>query len=159
MIASKIEALSIPVAEIRRIKAGEDWQDQEGKIYKNSELTLDPAKEFSYAYCTDTLPVKHMHRYFKDVDLLYHEATFAESERERAEKTNHSTAKQAAEIAEITKAKYLLLGHFSARYREFGTLLEEAKSIFPLSFEAREGFVFSLDRNRLELKAKREKEH
>lgn len=156
MRKDKLEQYQIPVAQIRRIKAGADWIDDEGNTVANDELSDAGPAPLSYAYCTDTLPVKHMHHYFKNVDLLYHEATFLSTEADRASKTNHSTAAQAAEIAEICKAKHLLIGHFSVRYKEFGPLLNEAKAGFKESLIAREGFAFSIDRKSRELKIEKE---
>lgn len=152
----KIDELKIPVAEIRRIKAGCDWLSWEGETYENKSLTYDPPPTLSYAYCTDTLPVKHLHRYFKDIDLLYHEATFMEKDAERALATNHSTAKQAGQIAEICKSSHLLIGHFSARYRSFQELVDEAKEVFPNTMEAKEGFRFTLSRSHMELSVEQE---
>lgn len=146
-----LEKLSIPVAEIRRIKAGADWTDQKGRTYSNESLTFEGPKPFSYAYCTDTLPTKHLHRYFQEPDLFYHEATFLSKHADRALKTNHSTASQAAEIAEICKAKHLLIGHFSVRYKSFQELLDEAQAVFPESRIALEGYCFNLDRKTREL--------
>lgn len=156
MRKSELEKHSIPVAEIRRIKAGGDWVSQDGTTIPNDQLTEAAPRPLSYAYCTDTLPVKHLHRYFKGVDLLYHEATFADADKERAEKTNHSTTLQAAEIAEICKTERLLIGHFSIRYKEFESLLEETRSRFPMADIAKEGYYFSLNRKSREFKAERE---
>jgi ribonuclease Z len=73
--------------------------------------------------------------------LLYHEATFAESEKERAKITYHSTAREAAEIAQKAEVKRLLLGHYSSRYDDDEQLLNEACEIFPDSICANEGMV------------------
>lgn len=159
MKKAAIEELDIPVAEIRRIKNGADWLSKEGKAYTNEALTEDPPKPFSYAYCTDTLPVKHLHRYFQAVDLLYHEATFKHEDLDRAVQTTHSTALQAGEIAQLVKARHLLIGHFSARYRNFDELIEESRRVFPDSHEAKEGFRFVLERDRKELKAYKERNY
>jgi ribonuclease Z len=78
------------------------------------------------------------------VDLLYHEATFAESELIRAGETYHSTARQAAEIARAANARQLVIGHYSSRYNELGTLLKEAVAVFPNTELAAEGKVFEL---------------
>ncbi len=66
----------------------------------------------------------------RDADLLYHEATFGEDLPERAAETGHSTARQAAEIARRAGAKKLILGHFSARYKDVSGLVEEAQDVF-----------------------------
>jgi len=78
------------------------------------------------------------------VDLLYHEATFAESELSRAAETYHSTARQAAEIAAAASVKKLLIGHFSSRYNELETLLHEARAVFSDTELADEGKIVSL---------------
>lgn len=154
-----LDELSIPVAEIRKIKGGADWHSKEGKHYSNSYLTEAAPQAFSYAYCTDTLPIKHLHRYFKSVDLLYHEATFMAKDQERAKQTTHSTTLQAAEIANLVDARYLLIGHFSARYRSFEQLVNESRQIFKKTYEAKEGYRFSLERDRLALKAEKERSY
>lgn len=116
---------------IAQLKLGNDIHDEEGHLlYKNEDLTLSPRHSLSYAYCSDTALFPELARYIKDVDLLYHEATFMEEEREKANQTFHSTAADAAKLAKIVNAKRLVLGHFSARYRELDGLLAEARSVF-----------------------------
>jgi ribonuclease Z len=79
------------------------------------------------------------------VDLLYHEATFAESEKERAAQTYHSTARQAAQVASEACVKRLLIGHYSSRYETPEILLNEARELFPETICAKEGMVVSID--------------
>ena len=76
--------------------------------------------------------------------MLYHEATFGESELARALKTGHSTARQAAEIAKLAEVKKLVIGHYSSRYTSLTPLLEEAKAVFPTTELAHEGKVIKL---------------
>jgi len=78
------------------------------------------------------------------VDLLYHEATFLEEMRERAAQTHHSTARQAALLAQAADVKQLLLGHFSSRYKALEPLLHEARPVFANTMLATEGLVVSL---------------
>jgi ribonuclease Z len=80
----------------------------------------------------------------KDVDLLYHEATFAESEKTRAKSTFHSTAKEAATMAKEAGAKRLVIGHYSSRYDDSTPLQNEANEIFPSTECANEGDVFTI---------------
>ena len=81
----------------------------------------------------------------KGVDLLYHEATFAESEKERAAQTLHSTARQAALVACNAGVKRLLIGHYSSRYETPDILLNEAREVFPDTIAAKESLVVSID--------------
>ncbi|MEI9919884.1 MAG: ribonuclease Z [Bacteroidota bacterium] len=117
---------------IAQLKLGNDIHDEEGHLlYKNENFTLPPRPSLSYAYCSDTAFFPELARYVKDIDLLYHEATFMEDEREKATATFHSTAADAARVAQMVNAKKLLIGHFSARYRELDGLLNEARAVFP----------------------------
>ena len=132
---------NIPTYQRQNIKDGADFITPEGEIIPNSRLTKDADPSRSYAYCSDTRPCPDICEHLKGVDLLYHEATFAESEKERAKITYHSTAKEAAEIAQKAEVKRLLLGHYSSRYDDEEQLLNEACEIFPESICANEGMV------------------
>jgi ribonuclease Z len=143
----KLQEYSIPISEIRQIKAGADWTDETGRVIPNEELSTEAPKPLSYAFCTDTAPMPHLDQYFSEVDLLYHEATFMDEHEERAKKTRHSTAKQAAAIARQVKARHLLLGHFSVRYMNLDGLLNEGRSVFEDSHLALEDHTFTLKRN------------
>ncbi|PYP37568.1 MAG: ribonuclease Z [Gemmatimonadetes bacterium] len=73
-------------------------------------------------------------------DLLIHEATFGEEERERARDTGHATAKEAAQVALAAKAKRLVLSHVSARYSiSADELVREAREVFPNVSVAKDG--------------------
>ena len=132
---------NIPTYQRQNIKDGADFITPEGEIIPNSRLTKDADPSRSYAYCSDTRPCPDICEHLKGVDLLYHEATFAESEKERAKITYHSTAREAAEIAQKAEVKRLLLGHYSSRYDDEEQLLNEACEIFPDSICANEGMV------------------
>jgi ribonuclease Z len=70
---------------------------------------------------------------------LYHEATFTQEDAVKARETLHSTAADAATTARMAGVDKLLLGHFSARYKDLTPLLDEARAIFPNSYLATEG--------------------
>jgi ribonuclease Z len=78
------------------------------------------------------------------VTLLYHEATFLDADKSRAKETFHSTALQAAKIAEKAKVRQLLIGHFSSRYTDLTMLEDEAKTVFSNTELALEGKVFKV---------------
>jgi ribonuclease Z len=139
-----IERYELSISEIVRIKAGEDLIDEFGEVLKNSDLTTKPGEIKSYAFCTDTLPVYDLNKYFSNVNLLYHEATFAEEDKDLCKETMHSTAAQAAEIAKIVNAKKLIIGHFSSRYKTIENLIAEASAIFENTVGAEDGMLISL---------------
>ncbi len=148
---SALTQYNIPVSELKKIKQGEDWINEEGTRIANEALT-DPADEpLSYAYCTDTLPVENLRDFFSNPSLLYHEATFAEEHASRAAETTHSTARQAAGMALKVNAQNLIIGHFSVRYKDLTPLLEEAREIFPTTELAREGHKFIIKHKKQEL--------
>jgi ribonuclease Z len=144
IIPEKIVEYNIPHDKIIDIKKGDDFVHTDGSRIPNQQLTLDPSAPRSYAYCSDTIYTDSFIKQIEGIDLLYHEATFAEEHAFRAPETFHSTAKQAAEVAKAAKVGKLLLGHFSARYENLQPLLSEAKTIFPESYLAIEGRTFEI---------------
>ena len=139
-----IDYYNIPIREINNIKNGADFITPQGIAIPNKRLTTPPNPQRSYAYCSDTAYDESIVPYIKGVDLLYHEATFAESEIARTKKTGHSTARQAAEIAKLAEVKKLVIGHFSSRYKDLNPLLEEAKAVFPNTELAEEKKTFQI---------------
>ena len=134
-----IDFYGIPTWAINRIKAGEGWTTADGEVIPHERLTAPADPVRSYAYCSDTMPAPLLTEWLHDVDLLYHEATYANAEIDHAQRYGHSTAGQAATVARDAHVKKLLLGHFSARYEDEDVLLDEAKCIFPNTFLAHEG--------------------
>lgn len=138
IIKEYISKFNLSVKEIVKIKNGEDYINPEGEIISNSILTRNPSPPRSYAYCSDTAYLPEIVEIVKNVDILYHEATFEDQDKELAVKTGHSTASDAANIAKAADAKKLLLGHFSTRYKNTDKILSQAKSIFENTFIAKE---------------------
>jgi len=132
------------IEQMQRIKQGDDFVLPDGTVLPNREITKDPVPPRSYAYCSDTAYDEKIIPFIRGVDLLYHEATFDDSLAALAAEKFHSTARQAATIAAKAGAKKLLLGHFSARFRDADTmlLLEEARQVFPHTFLSRQGEVY-----------------
>jgi ribonuclease Z len=115
----------------QNIKNGKDITLEDGRIIENRDLTFDPISPKSYAFCSDTTYNESIIPIINEVDVLYHESTFLQSEEVLAEKTMHCTAKQAAIIALKANVKQLLLGHYSTRYENINMFKEEAETIFP----------------------------
>ena len=87
-------------------------------------------KPFRYAYISDTIYKPDIIPVIKDATIIYHEATFTEEFRKQAIEKFHSTAKDAANIAKMTNAERLLIGHFSKRFNDTSVLVNEAKEVF-----------------------------
>lgn len=140
----KLHEYQIPIASYQDLKNGEDFE-YKGKIIPNDELTTPARKARSYAFCSDTRYDESILPAIKNVNLLYHEATFLSDKKERAKETFHSTAADAATIALKAGVKRLIIGHFSARYKNLYPLLEEAREVFPDTTLAIEGDSFKIE--------------
>lgn len=144
LLIEKLEQDNVAVDLYPLLKRGVDLELPNGDVLKNIDYTTDSAAPKSYAYCSDTL---YDERYFPSIincDTLYHEATFLHEMLDRANETHHTTALQAAQIAQLVGAKKLLLGHFSSRYKALAPLLEEAKTIFENAELALEGNTYKI---------------
>lgn len=139
-----IQDLAIDVCYYKKIKKGGNITLEDGQVIDNERLTFpgEPAK--SYAFCSDTAYTEAIIPFIEGIDLLYHEATFLESESKLATKTMHSTAIQAATIASKANVKSLLLGHYSTRYESLIPFQEEAMTVFSKVLLADDGKTFEL---------------
>ena len=140
-----IDFYEIPLSQINNIKLGADWTAPDGTLVSNARLVEPAAAPRSYAYCSDTRYMPHLHEQLQGVSLLYHESTYTTEHEDRALLYYHSTARQAALVARASSVGKLLLGHYSARYNDETLLLEEARKVFPNSFLADEGKVFRVE--------------
>lgn len=125
-----IDFYGIPVSQINNIKAGASWTTEDGEVVANDRLVTPGDPSRSYAYCSDTSYKPDIVPILKGVNLLYHEATYADDNLENAQKYCHSTARQAAMIAQEAGVGQLLLGHYSSRYNDERVLLDEARQVF-----------------------------
>ncbi|WP_371292063.1 ribonuclease Z [Bacteroides sp.] len=144
IIRDMIDFYKVPVYELNRIKNGADYITPEGEVIANVRLTRPSDPPRRYAYCSDTIFRREIAEQISGVDLLFHEATFAESELARAKETYHTTAAQAGRIAVEAGVRRLVVGHFSARYEDENVLLKEASAIFPDTILAKENLCISL---------------
>lgn len=141
----EVQKHNIDTCYYQKIKNGKDITLDDGRIIPNNLLTFDPIPTKSYAFCSDTIYDESIIPIINDADILYHETTFLESEADKAEKTMHSTAKQAATIALKANVKQLILGHYSTRYESIVLFKEEAETIFPNILLADDGKIFEFD--------------
>ena len=130
IIRDMIDFYNIPTWRILKIKQGEDFITESGEIIPNDQLTTACDSPKRFAYCSDTAYSEKIIPIIQGVDCLYHEATFMEDELVRSKDTEHSTARQAGEIAMKANVKKLIIGHYSARYNNQYALLQEAKTVF-----------------------------
>lgn len=144
IIRDMVDFYKVPVYELNRIKNGSDYVTPEGEVIANTRLTRPSDPPRKYAYCSDTIFRPEIVEQLSGVDLLFHEATFAESELARAKETYHTTAVQAARIALEAGVRQLVIGHFSARYEDESILLKEASAVFPNTILAKENLCISL---------------
>lgn len=145
IIKEKINEFNIPLKEIPKIKEGADFICNNGTVISNDQLTLPDKRPRKYAFVTDTLFLPDLHKILDGTNLLYHEATYDKRLEKRARETYHATAEQAAQLARESNAGQLLIGHFSARYKDTTVLFEEARNIFSNTTIAEEGMVIKIE--------------
>ena len=135
----------LTLLEIAQLKQGINVLDEDGSTKVSvADCCLPALKSRSYAYCSDTRFTEAFLPLIKGVDLLYHESTFLDELSDRAAKTYHTTAKQAAEIALKAQVGKLVIGHFSSRYYDIEPFLTEAGSIFKNTALGTEGSTFAI---------------
>jgi len=144
IIREMIDFYQIPVSQIAAIKNGNDFVTRDGTVITNRMLTRSAEPPRRYAYCLDTAYYEKIIPIIEGVDLLYHEATFSHQDIIRAKETYHSSARQAALIAQAAHVKQLVIAHFSTRIADETILLNEAREVFPNTTLADEGRVLEL---------------
>jgi ribonuclease Z len=128
---ARADALGVPPGPERgRLQAGEVIQLSDGTVVMPEQVLGPPRAGRKLCITGDTAPSLAYLDLAEGADLLVHEATFCEDERERARETQHSTAKEAAQVAAAARVRMLALTHLSARY--FGPeVAKEARAVFP----------------------------
>ena len=122
--------LNINKIYFNKLTKGENVFNENGDEINFREVTSKGLKNKSYAYCSDTTYYPNIIEKISHVDLLYHESTFLEKDREKAKLTMHSTAMDAAKIARDAQVNKLIIGHFSSRYENLDLFVNEVKQIF-----------------------------
>ena len=138
----KAESYNIPVQYFNRLKDGEDYTREDGSIVRNEWVTNPGNPGKTYAFCADTKYDEAILPHIQGADLIYHETTYLDVFRERAEERFHSTTKQAALIAKKAGVKKMLIGHFSSKYDTLEEFEQEAREIFPNTELALEGVAY-----------------
>lgn len=141
---SAADYYGVPQWDFNRIKEGGDFTLPDGTVIPHERLTTPSGPVRSYAYCCDTAYNPSMLPIIKEANVIYHDSTYAEQDKDRANKHFHSTAADAARIALQANAGSLVLGHFSARYPDETILLDEAKQIFSNTILAKENLTINV---------------
>jgi len=125
------EELGIPPGpKYSKLHRGEPVE-HDGRTVQPEAVVGPPRPGRTFVYTGDTLPTDSVVSAAADADLLVHDASFAADRADRAEATAHSTATQAAEVAQRAGAKRLALTHVSTRYAgQTDRLAEEASEVF-----------------------------
>lgn len=131
--AEKAEAMGITEDhQYKELKAGNDVELEDGTVIQSQDIVGHPRPGDSFAYITDTGYSQNSVKLAMNTNILVHEATFSENLSDKAAETGHSTAIDAARVANEAQTKLLVITHFSARYTNPFVLLREArKDFFP----------------------------
>lgn len=140
----KVRKLEIPVSFYSSLQNGLDYITPRGKVIPNDTVTSAPEPGKKYAFCADTKYDETIIPFIYGADLIYHETTYLDNMREKAEERFHSTTKQAAEIAGKAMVKKLLVGHFSSKYSTLDAFVQEAREVFPNTDLAIEGNTYEI---------------
>jgi ribonuclease Z len=138
----RAEELGVPVGpKFSALHEGRPVELEDGTVVRPEQVVGPPRPGRKFVYTGDTRPTNATRAAAEDADLLVHDATFAEEAAERARDTGHSTAREAAEVANHAGAKRLALTHISSRYGgDTSALLEDATLAFEGDvFVARDG--------------------
>ena len=145
LLPDKIKEYQIPIRDRHRLKEGGDYITSDGRIISHSELTKNKHRARTFAFCSDTRYNESYIESVRNVDLLYHEATFANDNKDLAQTTYHSTGEAAARVAQKADVGKLIIGHFSARYKDHTIILKEAQAIFTNTEAITEGQIFLVE--------------
>jgi len=127
----KAQELGVPEGPLwSKIQLGNSVQLPDGSTIEPEMVLGHPRSGRKIVYTGDTGTSEDIADLAENADLLIHEATFEDELRERAIEDGHSTPSMAAQTAKKARVNWLVLTHISARYKDTGLLLEQAKKIF-----------------------------
>lgn len=138
-LIDKARRLNIPPGPIyRTLKEGKTVELPNGRIFQGKNFLNKIEKGRKIVFCGDTTYCENLLHLAKGADLLIHEATFSQQERDLAKRNFHSTTTIAAKVAKEAQVRQLILTHISPRYSSDnklaiteGALLVEAQCVFP----------------------------
>lgn len=142
ILPDEVKKFDISTSFYENLHRGQDFITSDNRVIKNELLTRAVSPPKTYAYCADTIYDEELIAKVKDVDLLYHEATYLHALQEKAHSRFHSTCRQAATIASKARVKKLLVGHFSSMYENLDEFKTEACEVFKNTELAIEGCTY-----------------
>ena len=140
----KVFEFDIPMTYYEALQKGKDYITKDGTTILNEIVTIANTPSKSYAYSADTIFDEDLIEKIKEVNLLYHEATYLMNDEDKAVKRFHSTTTQAATIAKLAQVKHLLIGHFSSKYEKLDEFLKESITVFDKTSLAIEGVTYKV---------------
>ncbi|HVZ56616.1 MAG TPA: ribonuclease Z [Chitinophagaceae bacterium] len=140
----KVREFGIPASFYERLKDGEDYTGRDGNRIPNDWVTTPGPRAKTYAYCADTKYDESILPHIHQADLIYHETTYLDNLRERAESRFHTTSRQAGLIARKAGAGKLLIGHFSSKYDTLEEFEQETREVFANTELALEGVTYTV---------------
>ncbi len=144
LLIDKVRKLEIPVSFFASLQEGLDYITTKGKRIPNADITESPERGKKYAFCADTKYDEAIIPHIYGADMIYHETTYLDNMRDKADERFHSTTKQAAMIARKAMVRKLLIGHFSSKYSTLEMFLQEAKEVFLETELAIEGVTYNV---------------
>ena len=144
IVPEKARAIGIPFTFYDKLKDGEDYTTTDGRLIRNEEVTVPATKPAVYAFCADTKYDESIIPHIQNADMIYHETTYLDNLREKADARFHSTTRQAALIAQKAGVKKLLIGHFSSKYDTLEEFEKEAREVFLNTELAMEGVAYQV---------------
>jgi ribonuclease Z len=144
LIIESVKENSIPLHFYENLRNGDDFITSAGEVIRNEWVTEPAPKGKIYAFCADTKYTESIIPHIQGADMIYHETTYLDNLRDRAEERFHSTTRQAADIASKAGVKKLLIGHFSSKYDTLEEFSQEAQEVFPNTELALEGVTYKV---------------
>jgi ribonuclease Z len=138
----EVKRYNVPTSFYENLQHGEDFENEKNEVIKNELLTIALPPPKKYAYCADTLYYEPLIEKIEHADLIYHEATYLHVLQKKAFDRFHSTAREAAMIAQKAGVKKLLIGHFSSMYETLDEFTSEACAVFEHTELAIEGCTY-----------------
>ena len=144
LLIDLVKKMNIPVSFYSSLQQGLDYITPRGQVIRNETVTAAPERGKKYAFCADTMYDEKILPHIYGADMIYHEATYLDSMRDKAQERFHCTTRQAAEIARKGMVRKLLIGHFSSKYNSLDQFESEAREVFPNTELAVEGVTYEV---------------